>query len=100
MASAVLENQQAIKQLEGERPNDKQVHRRNAVGVVAEKGFPSLRWRPPALRHIFGDQGLTNVDSELEQFSMDAGSALQWKAVAGLVGILILVALLSSVIRF
>jgi hypothetical protein len=40
-------------------------------GVVAQKGAPSLTWRPAALGHVFGDARLRDCKPELEQFTMN-----------------------------
>jgi hypothetical protein len=47
------------------------------LGVVAEERLPTLRWGFPVPCHVFGDRRLTNVDAELEEFSMDPGSTRQ-----------------------
>src|SRR5215475_10892757 len=58
-------------QSEGDGRNDKQVHRRNAIRMVAQERLPSLgRWSSPA-RHILGDASLPNVDAEPRQFAVD-----------------------------
>src|SRR5207247_1729636 len=38
----------------------------------------ALRWRPPVRCHVLGDRGLPDVDAELEEFSMNPGSAPKW----------------------
>ena len=58
------------------RRDDKQIHRCNP-GVIADERLPSLRWGFPVPCHVFGDRGLTNFDAELEEFTMDPGSAPQ-----------------------
>ena len=45
--------------------------------MVAKERLPSLRGRTPPPRHVLGNAGLADVDAELEQFSMDAGSTPQ-----------------------
>ncbi len=63
-------NQQSIEQSERGGRNDKQVHRRNAISMVAQERLPALgRWPSPS-RHILGDAGLADIDAELEQFAM------------------------------
>ena len=58
-------------QSEGDGRNDKQVHRRNAIRMVAQERLPALgRWSSPA-RHILGDASLPNVDAEPRQFAVD-----------------------------
>ena len=40
--------------------------------VIAEKGLPALRGRPPSSHHVLGDRRLGDLDAELEQFAVDA----------------------------
>jgi hypothetical protein len=78
LSPAMADQQQSIEKSEGDGRNDKQVHRRNAIRMVAQKRLPALgRWSSPA-RHILGDAGLPNVDAELEQFAVDAWRTPQW----------------------
>src|ERR1017187_8269196 len=43
--------------------------------MIAKEGLPSLQW-PTLPRHpVFRNRGLGNVDADLEQFTMDLGSA-------------------------
>ena len=49
LATTVLQYQQSIKQLERNGWNHEQVHRRNAVGMIAQERPPALRWRSPML---------------------------------------------------
>jgi hypothetical protein len=66
LSPAVADQQQSIEKSEGDGRNDKQVHRRNAIRMVAQKRLPALgRWSSPA-RHILGDAGLADIDAELE----------------------------------
>src|SRR5260370_31233541 len=46
--------------------------------MVAQERPPSLRWRPSAPDHVFGDRRLGDLEPELEQFTMDARGAPQW----------------------
>jgi hypothetical protein len=45
--------------------------RRDAVGVVAQKGLPALRRWPPSPGHVFCHRGLPDIDAKLEQFAVD-----------------------------
>src|SRR5262249_58689632 len=72
LSPAMADHQQSIEKSEGDGRNDKQVHRRNAIRMVAQERLPALgRWSSPA-RHILGDARLPNVDAELEQLAVDA----------------------------
>src|SRR6476620_8452358 len=43
--------------------------------MVEEERSPALRRRSPSPRHGLGDRGLADVDAELEELSMNSGSA-------------------------
>src|SRR6476646_8321365 len=45
LSPAVPHNQQSIKQSEGDGRNDKQIHRRDPIGVVAQERLPARRRR-------------------------------------------------------
>jgi hypothetical protein len=70
-ASIMAQDQQAVEEPERNRPNDEQVHRGDAVGMVAKKRSPTLRRRSPAPRHILRHAGLPDVDAELEEFAVN-----------------------------
>src|SRR5450830_930781 len=63
-----------IEDPERDRWNDKKVDRRNAVGMVTEKRTPALRWRPRVAAHIASDRRLSDLEAELEQFTMNVWS--------------------------
>jgi hypothetical protein len=58
-------DQQAIQQTKGDRRHDEQIHRRDAVGMIAEEGLPALGRRAPSPGHILGDAGLADLDAQL-----------------------------------
>src|ERR1700716_26654 len=68
-------DQQAIQQTKRNRWEDEQIHRRDAVGMIVEKCFPTLGRRPSTRGHILGYAGLPNFDTELEQLSMNPWSS-------------------------
>src|ERR1700731_4707429 len=72
MSPTVPHDQQSIKQAKRDCRHDKQIHRRDAVGMIADKGSPALRRRVSSLDHVFGGAGLSDIDAELEEFSMDS----------------------------
>src|ERR1700684_3515019 len=39
--------------------------------MIAKERPPALGWRVSALRHVLGHAGLSDIDAELEEFSMD-----------------------------
>ena len=49
---------------------DKQVRRCDPIGVIAEERLPPLGWGSPVHCHVLGERGLTDVDAELEEFSI------------------------------
>jgi hypothetical protein len=66
-----------IENPERKRWQDKKVDRCDAIGMVAEKRSPALRRRPPAAAHIPSDCRLSDIEAELEQFTMNARCALE-----------------------
>src|ERR1700726_1421229 len=72
MSPAVPHDQQSIEQAKRDCRHDKQIHRRDAVGMIADKGSPALRRRVSSLDHVLGHAGLSDIDAELEEFSMDS----------------------------
>src|SRR5665811_2603067 len=58
-----------------DRWKDKKVDRCDAVGMVAQKRAPALRWRPRVAAHIPSDCRLSDFEAELEQFTMNVWSA-------------------------
>jgi hypothetical protein len=65
-------DEQPINQSERDRWHDEQVHRGDAIRVVAKERFPSLRGRTPPPRHILGHAPLADIDTKLEEFTMDS----------------------------
>jgi hypothetical protein len=61
------QDQEAVQQPKGDRRDHEQIHRRDAVGMVAKEGLPTLRRRLPSPRHIFCHGGLADIDAELER---------------------------------
>ena len=55
--------------------SDEEVQRDQALGVILEKGPPGLGGRLPMSDHVFGHGRLTQFDSNLQQFPMNARSA-------------------------
>src|ERR1700722_17744391 len=64
-------NQQAVEQAKRDCRHDEHIHRDDAVGMVAEERPPVLGWRVSSLGHVLGHARLSDVDAELEEFSMD-----------------------------
>src|SRR6201992_3221313 len=64
-------NQQAVEQTKRDCRHDEQIHRRDPIRVVAEECPPALGWRVSSPDHVLGHAGLSDIDAELEEFSMD-----------------------------
>ena len=60
-----------IEDLERDRWQDKKVDRRDAVGMVAEKRPPALRWWPRVAAHIPSNRRLSDLQAELEQLTVN-----------------------------
>src|SRR4030081_3135373 len=71
LSSTMPHNQQAVEQPKRDCRDDEQIHRRDAVGMIIEKCFPTLGRRPSTPGHILGYARLTDIDTELEKLSMD-----------------------------
>ena len=67
----MLQYQQSMEQSEGDGRNHEQVHRGDAISVIAQERPPALGWRPSTPCHVFGDRGLPDIDAELEEFTVD-----------------------------
>src|SRR6266403_3391301 len=72
---AMPHDQQAVEQTKRDCRDDEQIHRRDAVGMIIEKCFPTLGRRASTPGHILGDARLRDLKPELEQFAVDA-----WRA--------------------
>jgi hypothetical protein len=71
LAAGMLQDQKSIQQPKRDRWDYKQIHRRDAVGMIAEKGLPALRRWLPSLGHVFCHGGLPDIDAKLEQLTVD-----------------------------
>src|SRR6266851_3674428 len=70
LAAGMLQDQKSIQQPKRDRWDYEQIHRRNAVGMIAQKGLPALRRWPPSPGHVFCHGGLPDIDAKLEQFAV------------------------------
>ena len=64
-----------IEDPERDRWQDKKVDRRDTVGMVAQKRAPTLRWWPRVAAHIPSNRRLSDLEAELEQFTMNVWGA-------------------------
>ena len=65
------QDQKGIQRSKRNRGDDKQVYRRDTVGMIAKEGLPALRRWPPFPGHVFCNRGLADIDSKLEQFAVN-----------------------------
>ena len=70
---AMPHDQQAVEQTKRDCRDDEQIHRRDAVGMIIEKCFPTLGRRASTPGHILGHARLPDIDAELEKLA-------RWKA--------------------
>ena len=67
-------NDKTMQNLECDRRQDKEVDRRDAVDVIAEKRPPALRRWPRVAAHVPSDRRLGDLEAELEQLTMNTGA--------------------------
>ncbi len=72
MSPAVPHDQQSIEQAKRDCRHDEHIHRSDPVSVVAEECPPALGRRVSSPDHVLGHAGLSDIDAELEEFSMDS----------------------------
>src|SRR5215471_4940764 len=65
------QDQKRIQQPKRNRGDDKQVYRRDTIGMIAKEGLPALRRWPPSPGHVFCNCGLADVDPKLEEFAVN-----------------------------
>src|SRR3981081_4198554 len=61
LTAAVSQDQKPVQQPKRDRRDQEQVHRRDAVGMIAKEGPPALRRRPPSPRHVLCDYFATVI---------------------------------------
>jgi hypothetical protein len=74
-ATIMGQHQEYVKDLKTDREHREEVDGHQLLGVILQKCAPSLRRRLTAAHHVFADTALTDVDTELEQFTVDAWCA-------------------------
>src|SRR5664280_12463 len=74
-SSSMPYDNKTIEDPERDRWKDKKIYRRDAVGMVAQKRAPALRWWPRVAAHIPSDARLGDLEAELEQFTMNVWGA-------------------------
>src|SRR5260370_10898094 len=71
LSPAVPHDQQSIEQAKRDCRHDENIHRSDPVSVIAEKCRPALARRVSSPDHGTGHAGLSDIDAELEQLSMN-----------------------------
>src|SRR4030081_3425278 len=71
MSPAVPHDQQSIEPAKRDCRHDEHIHRSDPISVVAEECPPALGRRVSSPDHVLGHAGLSDIDAELEQLSMD-----------------------------
>src|SRR6202795_466218 len=74
MSPAVPQDQQSIEQTKRDCRHDEHIHRSDPISVIAEECPPALGRRVSSLDHVLGHAGLSDIDAELEEFSMIRGA--------------------------
>src|SRR6267378_2797697 len=72
LAAMMQQDHEHVEHAKGSGRHDEEVDGDEVGEVVLEERAPSLRWRFRAMRHEPGDASLRDVESELEQFAVDA----------------------------
>ena len=81
----MLQDKKAEEQAKRNGRDHEEIHRGDAVGMIAQEGLPALRRRSPPPRHIFRHARLPDIDAELEELAMDSRRTPEWVGQAHLV---------------
>src|SRR6202048_5598904 len=73
MSPAVPHDQQSIEQAKRDCRHDEHIHRSDPISVIAEECPPALGRRVSSPDHVLGHAGLSDIDPELEEFSLESG---------------------------
>ena len=71
LSSAVLHDQQSVEQAERDCRHDEHIHRGDAISMIAQERLPTLRRRFSSFDHILGNARLSDINTKLEQLSVD-----------------------------
>src|SRR6202163_2562786 len=71
MSPAVPHDQQSIEQAKRDCRHDEHIHRSDPISVVVKECPPALGRRVSSPHHVLGHAGLSDIDAELEELSMD-----------------------------
>src|SRR6202023_1236003 len=65
------QDEKAKEQPERDSAHHEEVHCGDPIGMIAQEGLPALRRRSPLPRHVFRHARLPDIDTELEELSVD-----------------------------
>jgi hypothetical protein len=68
----VGQHSEHIRDVKPDGRHREEVDRCQALDVMLEEGAPRLRGRPSVAHHVLAHAGLTDVETELEQFAVNA----------------------------
>src|SRR3984957_11558955 len=71
MSPAEPHDQQSIEQAKRDCRHDEHIQRSDPISMIAEKRPPALGRRISSPDHVLGHAGLSDIDAELKQLSMD-----------------------------
>src|SRR5437763_1683488 len=74
-SAVLIENHKDEQELELNRWDNEEICRNQVLGVILEKGSPRLRGRFPVPDHVLGDCCLRHLNTEFQEFPMNARSA-------------------------
>ena len=72
-SSTVAHDQKGKQTLEINGRHQAEVDRSDGLRMVAQKGPPTLRWRPTTFGHVLGYRRFGDLEAELEQLTVNAG---------------------------
>ena len=72
----MAENHEGEEELKRDGRHHEEVYGDQVLGVIVEKGSPRLGGRFAVPDHVLGDRGLRHLNTEFQEFAMDARSSL------------------------
>ena len=74
---AMAKNNKCEELPKGNRRNNDKINRCNLLHMIAKETLPGLQWPPLPRRHVDRNRRLRDIDAQLEQLTVDPGSAPQ-----------------------
>src|ERR1700730_2898968 len=72
-SSVVSHNQEHVQNLKPDRRHSEEVDRHHSLDVILKEGPPVLRRRLRPWYQVLAHAGLSDINAEFEQFTVDAG---------------------------